>query len=254
MNCDKELLVGYLYDELTSAERESFEAHVQTCQECSAEVQELRATRAQLASWAPPEPDFGFRVIRTAAAQPAPRWRSLPAWGLAAAAVLVLAASAAMVNLRIRYDQQGLSVSTGWGPAAQVPPLQAPSTMNGESPSEQTMALRTELEAISGRLDALEKDDARGTLHVSGRSVDPELLRRLSALIEQSVQASEKRQRGELAFRVAQLIRDIDASRASDLVRVQQQLREERGLTDAELIRQGQKVDWLFRVSGQQQK
>ena len=43
--CNKEQLIGYLYDELEGAERSSFEAHLGTCAECRAEVAELRHTR-----------------------------------------------------------------------------------------------------------------------------------------------------------------------------------------------------------------
>jgi hypothetical protein len=256
MDCDKELLVGYLYDELTPAERESFAAHVRVCGACREEVQELQATRTQLATWAPPEPDFGFRIIRGAAAPPEPRWRSLPAWGLAAAAALVLAASAAIANLEVRYDDRGFSVSTGWSRATPALANLTPTpTSPGGAPSDQVMQLRADLVALGQRLDAVEKHGARAdTLNVGNRGSEAELLRRVNALIDQGVQASEKRQRGELALRVAQLIRDFDLSRASDLARVQQAIQQTEGLTNAELLRQGRQVDFLMRVSSSQQK
>src|SRR5205814_932367 len=68
-----------------------------------------------LARWSPPEPDFGFRIVRGASAPPGrPRFRFAPAWGLAAAAVLVLAAAAAIANVEVRYGAGGLVVRTGW--------------------------------------------------------------------------------------------------------------------------------------------
>ena len=90
--CDsKDLLVGFLYGELDAADRRTFQAHLTSCADCREELAGLRATRGQIASWTPPEPDFGFRIVRGAAAPPpAPRFRISPAWGLAAAAVLVM--------------------------------------------------------------------------------------------------------------------------------------------------------------------
>ena len=68
MMCDKELLVGYLYDELIGSERARFEAHVRACAECRDELAGLRQTRAQLTRWAPAEPDLGFQIVRGAPA------------------------------------------------------------------------------------------------------------------------------------------------------------------------------------------
>ena len=73
--CDsKELLVSYLYDELDAAEREEARRHLASCAECRAEVAGLRATQRHLATWAPPEPDLGFRIVRNSA----PRRPRLP--------------------------------------------------------------------------------------------------------------------------------------------------------------------------------
>ena len=58
--CDKELLLGYLYDELPTSDRQAFDRHLATCADCRAEVDGLRGTRAHLTSWAPPEPDLGL--------------------------------------------------------------------------------------------------------------------------------------------------------------------------------------------------
>src|SRR4051812_31241663 len=97
--CDsKELLVSYLYGELDDVEKNAFRTHLASCAECRDELAGLRSTQEQLTSWAPPEPDLGFRIIRSAAAPPAAprRFAFRPLAGLAAAAVLVLAAGAAI--------------------------------------------------------------------------------------------------------------------------------------------------------------
>src|SRR5688572_4958587 len=97
---NKDLLVSYLYDDVTAEERRTFDAHLPRCAECREELASLGMTRAHLATWAPPERALGFRMISDAPAPPAAkvipfpsRW--MPAFGLAAAAMLVLAAATA---------------------------------------------------------------------------------------------------------------------------------------------------------------
>src|SRR5262245_53700006 len=125
--CDKELLIGYLYNELAPSEQAAIDKHLGSCADCRAELDGLRGTRTHLASWAPPEPDLGFEIVRSArpaVAQPR-RWGVSPAWGLAAAAMLMLAVSAAIANLEVRVSSAGLVVSTGWSRSATAAPQQA---------------------------------------------------------------------------------------------------------------------------------
>ena len=106
----KEAIVAYLYDEIDAVERNRIEAHLARCSECRAEVNALRAVRIELPAWAPPERDLGFTIAdRAQTAAPPRRW-IMPAWGLAAAATLVLAAAAAIANLEVSYDADGLTV------------------------------------------------------------------------------------------------------------------------------------------------
>src|SRR5262245_21148708 len=108
--CDQELIVGYLYGELSPSERETLDRHLASCAECRKEVDGLRATRTQLASWAPPEPDLGFHIVRAPKQAPRRWWRPSPAWGLAAAALLVLAVSAAIAHVEVRAGADGIVV------------------------------------------------------------------------------------------------------------------------------------------------
>ena len=118
--CDTELLLAYLYDELPVSDRQSFDRHLATCANCREEVTGLRGTRTHLTSWAPPEPDLGFQVVRNATpvASPSRWWRVSPAWGLAAAALLVVAVSAAIANVEVKFGADGVVVSTGWNRGA----------------------------------------------------------------------------------------------------------------------------------------
>ena len=120
--CDKELLVSYLYDDLADGERTAFETHLRACAACQDDLNALRGVRADLISWTPPQPDFGFRVVREPKVVPMPArsWRAwyTPAAGLAAAAVLVLAAASAIAHVEIHRGPDGVTVRTGWGSAA----------------------------------------------------------------------------------------------------------------------------------------
>ena len=65
---DHEVLVAYLYDECEPADRDKVAAHVTHCVSCAEEIASLRATRTQLAAWAPPDARLGFQITQTDAA------------------------------------------------------------------------------------------------------------------------------------------------------------------------------------------
>lgn len=251
MMCDKELLVGYLYDELDVSERATFEAHARTCAECRAELSGLRQTREHLTLWAPPEPDFGFRIVRGAAAPPhASPVASLRTWGLAAAAVLVLAASAAIANLEVRYDANGLAVRTGWARTAVPAPETASNASTPAVPAAATSERwKADLELLDRRLNELERArpvsaaaDADG-----GRMSDAELIRQFRRLVAESETRTER----AVARRLGQLWTDVGAMRAADLARIEQELRQVQGVTTAELVQHRNTINQLWRVSQQ---
>jgi anti-sigma factor RsiW len=232
--CDKERLVSYLYEDLPDMERAAFERHVRDCDECREELTALRGVRADLISWSPPQPDFGFRVVREPKVLPMPQsWRAwwTPAAGLAAAAVLVLAAASAIARVEVRSGPDGFTVRTGWpsdfAPASEQrfgeTAARALSTRGDVVLTAAQDSVDVELIAsIDRRLRALEAVSAnapavRNASHVS----DTELIRRMREMLAQS----ETKQQGELALRIAQVIRDFDAQRVEDLRRIQQGLR-----------------------------
>ena len=170
--CNKEQLIGYLYDELGAAERTTFEAHLASCAACRTEVAGLRRTREHLTRWAPPDPEFEFHIVRGAAAPPPParRWFGfVPQWAMAAAAsVLVLAGAAAIAHVELRYGPDGFVVRTGWASAAPAPvsggtqvPSQAAAT--GVS-SEQLNAV---VQVFEKRLLELERAQSTQTVKAS---------------------------------------------------------------------------------------
>lgn len=232
--CDKDQLVSYLYEDLADSERAAFERHLRACEECRGELNALRGVRADLISWSPPQPDFGFRVVREPKVVPMTRsWRAwyTPAAGLAAAAVLVLAAAASIARVEVRSGPDGFTVRTGWSAAAPAsdPRLDqragAQPARDVALPAAAAPAIDAgTVAALDQRLRALETAtrDAPPVRNASTtRAADADLLRRVRSLLAQS----ETKQQGELALRIAQVIRDVDAQRVEDLKRIQQGLR-----------------------------
>ena len=250
---DKELLVSYLYDDLADAARAAFESHLRGCAECRGELKALRAVRSDLTAWAPPVPDFGFRMIdvrggreaaqRDAIAAPVRSWRAwwTPAAGLAAAAVLVLAAAASLAHIEVHRGPDGITVRTGWaavataatsasrgsdgetgvsGQPAETTTLASPKPRSGEGGPANAGFLA----GIDRRLNALEAashdSGLRNASTLSARSSDAEIIKRVRDLLAQS----ENKQQGELALRISQVIRDVDAQRVADLSRIQKGL------------------------------
>jgi hypothetical protein len=243
--CDKERLVGYLYDELDDAERRVFEAHVEVCADCLAEVGSLRATRGVIAAWAPPERELELRVVR-GAAPPPPRRASLPAWGLAAAATLVLATAAAIANIEVRSDASGLSVRTGWSRAAPAAAAVPPASDGAQAGADLVALGRrlSELEAALNRAPQAQPASAEA------RMSDAELLRRVRELIGDA----ETRQRSEVAQVLAQVVRDFERQRRTDIAMIEQGLGAYQGLTNAEIAQQRDMLNQLVRVATRQEK
>jgi hypothetical protein len=247
---DHETLVGYIYDELSTEERARLDGHLATCADCRAELDELGGVRAQLAEWTVPATELGFAVVGASERRRfALRGFAVPA-GLAAAAVLVLAFAAAIANVEIRYADSGLTVRTGWARGeerataaraeAPVRDIVLPLAASGQGPWRVDLAdleRRLKREWQSTAAAAPSPAPARD----AGELSDAELLRRVQALIEQS----EHRQRRELAVRVAQLAREFDSQRQTDLVRIQQGLGQLEGSTAADR----QLLNYLVRVS-----
>lgn len=249
--CDKELLVGYLYDELPPAERSRFEAHLFTCAECRDEVEGLRATRAQLASWAPPQLDLGFRIVRGGSAAARRRFHVSPAWGLAAAAVLLLAVASAIANVEVRIGSEGFVVRTGWARQAAPAVVSTAASTQAEAANDETV--RAELRRIANRLAEMEKAAAgretslaaRVASGAGPRVTDAELLRQVREIVAQS----ETRQQRELALRIAQVIRDGDLQRRADLALIQQGFGRLEAYTGAEVAQQREMLNHFVRVS-----
>ncbi len=275
---DKDQLVAFLYDEIDPASRRRVEDHLRVCPTCAAEAGELQGTRQALAEWQPPDVVLGVTIPETERVgasdgaarpfvdergspaespadvlRPARWWRPLavPAWAQAAAAVLVVGAGLALANIQVRYDANGLMVTTGW----MAPASPAASPAGGVAAA--TVARPSTSEDWRPALAALERQ-LRGEIQ-STRAIEPTRvslppreaggvsLERVSSLIAES----ERRQNRELALRLTQLGRDIEVQRRTDNRRNVQAIGQIEGLTGAEMLRQRQALDYIMRVSTQ---
>ena len=257
-----EVLVAYLYNDLDPSERALFDAHLAACERCRNELASLRGVRAQLGTWAPP----AFNPIRSVSSHTSPMtgrrtwWRDVPAWAQVAAALLVLGVAAGIANLDVRYDQQGLTVRTGWSKhlaAADVAPSlsRAPS---GDSVPARPMPLaktadvpwRADLTALELQLRA----ECRAADEAVARSVaaspasnvnDAAILRRVRMMLDDSV----RQQQTELALRIAGVIQDVRAQRSADLIRINQSLGLITSNTGDEIYKTREQVNYLMRAS-----
>jgi hypothetical protein len=249
-----EALLAQLYNEGDDeGERAAFDAHLAGCSACCAELAELACVRAQLAAWTPAEPTRAF----TYGTQPktAPRatvWaalREVPVWAQVAAALLCVGIAAGVANLDVRYGRDGLSVRTGWiaspiadtrdAPTAVVPPAPVDADAWRAELTTIEQRLRTEFRAASSRPAAVQAP-APGS---------EEILRRVQALVEES----ESRQQRELALRIGELLRDVQAQRTADLVRIDRTLGYIQNGTGAEVMRQRRMLnDLAVRVTQRQ--
>jgi hypothetical protein len=251
--CSKEQLIGYIYGELTPAQQALFEAHAAVCVECRQEVLALRDVRGHLANWAPPETLLAFRVVRGAAPPSRSVTRYVPAWGLAAAAsLLLLAGAAALANLDVRYDAQGLVVRTGWATApAQGPAAPEPRTAVAAGATSEQM--RTEIAALEQRLRDLEQAVPPGGAAASAVAAPVRLsdqqMAAVNAVVRRLIAESEARQQTETALLVTQVWKDFNAVRANDIVRVQDVIGRAQGLTNYQLKQHRDSIDSLVRVS-----
>jgi hypothetical protein len=246
-------IVAFLYDDPddSGAERIRFESHLPACARCQAEIAALRGVRSQLARWSPPEPASIPQSNPPSAIRNPQWWRQVPLWAQVAAALLFLGVSAGIANLDVRYDQKGLSVKTGWS--------QRPGASDGAERPAGLQPWKADLTALESQLKneihATQTSPA-ATSATSARPVmtsasDPDLIRRVRALVEEG----EKRQQRELALRIAELLRDINAQRQADLVKIDRTLGVVQNNVGIEVMKNRQQLnqmDLLYRASQRQ--
>lgn len=257
--CDsKEVLVGYLYDELDDSARRGFDTHLTMCPECRDELAGLRSTRMHLTAWAPPEPDFGFQIVRSPAALPVTRgFRVSPVWGFAAAAVLVMAVATAVANVEVRYGDAGLVVRTGWNRGASVEPgapvpagAPAASSPAVGAPSAESVDWQEGIDHRLRELEAIARTQPSAGQKASTSISDVEVLRRVREMLGQS----ETRQERAVALRIAEVTRELDAQRRIDLAAIDSGMARLQNTNGAEVKQYRDLIQRMYRATAYQQK
>jgi hypothetical protein len=275
MKCDSEQLISYLYDDVSADDRRAFERHLRECSECRDELAGLRDLRSTLSVWTPPQPELAFEIADTPAhprthtpprtlthtltprTHTLPQWRAwwTPAAGLAAAAVLVLAAASAIAHVEVRRGADGFSIRTGWNTSA--PAASSASAAASPIAADDAKKLEASYADIARRLHDLEvsarnapaPSPVRTVAQVTpNRASDAEVLARVRDLLAQS----ESRQQRELALRIAQVVRDMDAQRTADLSRIQQGLGRIDAMTTADAAAHRELANYVITSTRQQ--
>jgi hypothetical protein len=243
-NTRGETLVAYLYDDIAPQDRAHFERHLLTCVVCRTELDTLGDLRVDLAQWAPPDVPAPLAIPR-----PVPlmskqsrwaTWSAIPAWMQVAAAVLFLGVAASLANLEIRYDTNGLMVTTGWRHVAVnavVKPADAVAA---------AAAWRGDLEALEEKLH--HEIELRAVASATPAADQPSTIRRVRTLLEES----EQRQQRELALRLAEVMHDTQVQRQADLVKIDRSLGVLQNQTSLEVMRTRREVNSLAQQVSQQ--
>lgn len=71
MKCEinKEDLMGFLYNELDEGKKKKVKVHLETCENCQAELDEIQQTMNVLKSWKDEEPQFNFVFVKQKASK-----------------------------------------------------------------------------------------------------------------------------------------------------------------------------------------
>ena len=245
-------MIAYLYDDMDPSARAVFGVHLAACEVCRDELRVLGGVRQQLAHWTPPEPGF----VRAATSNPQSAipnpqwWRAVPVWAQVAAAMLFLGVSAGVANLDVHYDNSGLTVRTGWSRGVANAPAVAATSASAQrattalaSPTASVIT-RDDLAALARQLRT-EFHAAQTPMRTVSTGADPDLMRRVHALISET----EKRQQRELALRIGEVLRDVNAQRQADLGRIDRSLGLVRNDIGVEVLKQRQSLNYLMRVN-----
>jgi hypothetical protein len=253
---DPGALVSYLYNDGSPEELTAIAAHVQTCAACTTELASLGGTRELISAWSPPPTELGLTLsasdalpvataapVLAASVVPAvaevPWWRqSTPVWMQAVAASAVFAA-----GMAIGTSGRDAAPAGNSAPSAGQPSL----TQSSVSRSELAQ-LEERLRAELARLSKAAAAPVATPAQASTRADDEALLKRVRALLSES----EERQRGELALRTAQVLRDIEIQRKVDIATLQQNIGQIQGVTGVELRQQRELYNQLINRAGLQ--
>ena len=202
----------------------------------------VRGRPRALGAWSPPRyrgrtfaasVDWRRRSAAAGSRRVSGSWREIPPGRKSAAALLCLGVGAGIANLDVRYDADGLQVRTGWSAA----PRRARVARRRRRPPQKRRNARqcAVARGADGARAAASRRPARSRPSTTAaarrrKRATATMLRRVRALVDES----ERRQQRELALRVAEAMREVNAQRQADLVQDRSQHRR-----DAEQYRPG---------------
>ena len=256
---DKERLVAFLYGETSDRERAEVEAHLAGCVTCAEEVDELRAVRVDLAAWQPPEAES--RVShRPRASDDEPAMVARAGVGAGGDGRRCAARPGGQRPGRVRQrrdrgahgmgDDERTAGKCGCGAGRRRRHAGAQPAGQTASATMSEADVRAALASLESRLRA-EMATARTASATPASAAGGAGFDRVALVkqVEGLIEASERRQQRELAFRLAQAMQDVDTQRRSDLVRIENGLGQIEGLTVQEGARQSRLINYLMRTS-----
>jgi anti-sigma factor RsiW len=130
--CDeRHKLIDFVYGECDDDARRVVEAHLEQCPTCREEIGGFRRVQQDLLAWDVPEHSSVWRPF--VAVRPAPWWREVPAWAMAAAAsvVFLLGAAGGVVTHALVTPESAASAQV-----ADAQPIADPATAADVSPAQ----------------------------------------------------------------------------------------------------------------------
>jgi anti-sigma factor RsiW len=230
---DNDALVAYLYGECEPENQQRVEAHLAACGRCAAEVEAFGSVRGSLQTWDVPRASSGIRVVSERDALRGPWWSFAlrPAWGLAAAAGLVLGVGLALGGVEMRILDGGFIVQVG--SPAQPGEEEAPAAAAAEAAPGLAISGVPSGAGAPWRVDLAQlESELRRDLASEQASLPPPepevLLEQVRGLISQS----ELRQQQERALWLTEFAQELDMQRSADRQQFQQELGALEGFAD----------------------
>ncbi len=202
-----EEILDVLYGEADAATRERVQRHAASCAACAEELQALGTVRARLQEWTLP-PALQPRKLA---------FRLPPVWQtLAAAAVLLVstAVSFALVGAEVRFDDGRMSFRLGRPAAGSSDDVRRELAALEARHRAQIAELRASIPPVPSLNVAPVAAGPAGAAAV--RSLDPEVLRQVQALLQES----ESRQMRSINAQLADLRVRQERQRRYDLAQV----------------------------------
>ena len=118
MTCEinHEIYISYVYDELDAIQKEMFEKHLRTCNNCQTEISQLKQLNGVLEKWEDVDPPFKLTFVTEMNQEISWKhkfadliFKPVTAWALPAVAILLLM----FFNTRIVYQEGHMAVYFG---------------------------------------------------------------------------------------------------------------------------------------------